>query len=177
MRLNKVKALCKERKTALLLNETSEDGELRRQWLSDGAAMWLITGMPTLGAENLPTLLGLEGKQVESMRISQKEFPVVYSTEDKLYADATLGETAISLIILGEEWLVMGGAGGAWLIPEKELRPIRTEQCSMALRRTEGGTPYAAVFDGLFLAGIIITGQSTMLNGSSRDILRKLLAE
>ena len=177
MRMNRVKVLCKERKTVLLLNETSEDGELRRQWLSDGAAMWLITGLPTVSADNLPTLLGLESKQVESMKISQQGFPEAYSTEDKLYSDSAMEETAISLNLYGEEWLVMGGAGGAWLIPEKELRPIRTEQCSMALRRTESGAPYAAVFDGLFLTGIIITGPSTMLNGSSRDILRKLLAE
>ena len=42
MKLNKIKSLCKAAKRAILYNELGEGGELRRQWIGTGTAIYLL---------------------------------------------------------------------------------------------------------------------------------------
>lgn len=158
MKLNKIRKLCKARETCLLFDEfTEEDGTMARQWLSDGVGMWPVSGLPELKESNLGTLLGLNEKQAEKWVLREEELPghLQGSLGDLMSWETPLKESVLSVIADGRELLPLWDKEGRVLwIDRARTEPCWSATAVMVRRETESG-PMAAVFEGLFLAGIL----------------------
>lgn len=158
MKLNKIRKLCKARETCVLFDEFGEeDGTMARQWLSDGVAVWPVSGLPELKESNLGTLLGLNEKQAEKWVLREEELPGYLSGSlgDLESWESPLKESVLSVIAGGKELLPLWDRAGRVLwIDRARLEPCWSETTVLVRRETESG-PVAAVFEGLFLAGIL----------------------
>jgi len=164
MKLNKIRKLCKAKEVCILYDEfSSEDGALVRQWLSDGVGMWPVSGLPELKESNLGTLLGLNEKQAEKWVLREEEVPedLRESLGDLESWEAQLKESVISVNAGGRELLPLWDKEGRVLwIDRARLEPCWSEMAVVARRETASGPvaasrPVAAVFEGLFLVGVI----------------------
>ena len=157
MRLNKIKSLCVAAYRAELMVETNAAGDIRRQWISNGSGLWILTGLPTIGTENISTILGLSAKQAEKMRIGLQGFPESIDSSDFAADDVVLTPAPCSVICRGVEFLLLIGSPGETFTLEKALLgPIWTGNTQLVLRRTESGMLYIVVMDGLFVTGIVL---------------------
>lgn len=158
MKLQKIRKLCKARETCILYDEfREEDGALSRQWLSDGVGMWPVSGLPELKESNLGTLLGLNEKQAEKWVLREEALPghLQGSTGDLEAWESPLKESVLSVNADGRELLPLWDKEGRVLwIDRARMEPCWSETAVIVRRETEGG-PVAAVFDGLFLAGLL----------------------
>ncbi len=158
MKLNKIRKLCKAKEVCILYDEFSgEDGTLIRQWLSDGVGMWPVSGLPELKESNLGTLLGLNGKQAEKWVLREEEAPedLRESLGDLESWETTLKESVLSVNASGIELLPLWDKEGRVLwIDRARLEPCWSETAVIVRRETES-RPVAAVFEGLFLVGVI----------------------
>jgi len=158
MKLNKIRKLCKAKEVCILYDEFSgEEGTLVRQWLSDGVGMWPVSGLPELKESNLGTLLGLTEKQAEKWVLREEELPghLHGSTGDLESWETPLKESVLSVNASGQELLPLWDKEGRVLwIDRARLEPCWSETAVLVRRETESG-PVAAVFEGLFLAGIL----------------------
>ena len=172
MKLNKIRKLCKGKEVCILYDEFSgEDGALVRQWLSDGVGMWPVSGLPELKESNLGTLLGLTEKQAEKWVLREEEVPgnLAGSMGDLEAWESPLKESVLSVNADGRELLPLWDKEGRVLwIDRARTEPCWSETAVLVRRETEGG-PVAAVFEGLFLAGIL---RAETLTGDLRRELR-----
>lgn len=174
MKLNKIKTLCVGAGTLRIFNELSEEGELRGQWLCNGAAMWRITGLPAIGTENIPALLGLSAKQVEKLRISIGDFPTAYDPGDYDSEDIVMQPAQISLKGNGRENLILRGGHFVLTADAALLAPAWTEDTQILLRLDTNGKPYLVLLDGFFSSAIIMPTQN-ILTDADREALMALL--
>ena len=75
MKLKKVAALCNRQGVFRLCDEVSEDGEVVRQWLGDGAAIYPLDGLPLLEEENLLAMFDIPEKKRKKCYIRRSEAP------------------------------------------------------------------------------------------------------
>lgn len=158
MKLNKIRKLCKTKEVCILYDEFGEeDGTMARQWLSDGVGMWPVSGLPELKESNLGTLLGLNEKQAEKWALREEELPGYLSGSlgDLESWETPLKESVLSVNAGGREFLPLWDKEGRVLwIDRARTEPCWSETAVLVRRETKDG-PVAAVFDGLFLAGIL----------------------
>lgn len=158
MKVKKIGALCKARGTCYLFDELTEGGEISRQWISNGAAMWPVSGLPMLSEANLSTLFDFSESTVEKMKIAEKELPgwlcgVSYDLRD---GEAQLQESNIRLRVDGEELMALTAGATVYWLRADYLKPCWTKETQLILRRDEDGEAVIAVCDGLFLVGIVM---------------------
>jgi hypothetical protein len=158
MKVKKIGALCKAHGVCYLYDELTEEGEIRRQWISNGAAMWPVSGLPQLSEANLSTLFDFSESTVEKMEIAEKELPgwlcgVSYDLRD---GEAQLQESNIRLRVAGDELMALTAGATVYWLRADYLKPCWTKETQLLLRRDEDGEAVIAVCDGLFLAGIVM---------------------
>ncbi|MBO7668336.1 MAG: hypothetical protein J6T26_07725 [Firmicutes bacterium] len=158
MKVKKIRALCKARGTCYLFDELTQGGEISRQWISNGAAMWPVSGLPMLSEANLSTLFDFSESTVEKMKIAEKELPgwlcgVSYDLRD---GETQLQESNIRLRVDGEELMALTAGATVYWLRADYLKPCWTKETQLILRRDEDGEAVIAVCDGLFLAGIVM---------------------
>ena len=158
MKVKKIGALCKARGVCYLFDELTEEGEISRQWISNGAAMWPVSGLPMLREANLSTLFDFSESTVEKMKIAEKALPgwlygVSYDLRD---GEAQLQESNIRIRVDGEELMALTAGATVYWLRADYLKPCWTKETQLILRRDEDGETVIAVFDGLFLAGIVM---------------------
>ena len=176
MKLSKVKSLCTAAGRADLVVETNEYGDIRRQWISNGEGMWVITGMPTIGTDNLPTILGLSAKQTEKMRIGLQPFAEDMDGGDYDANDVVLTPAPCSIISRGAEYLLLTGAGKTLTVYKALLTPVWTEETQLVLRtRPTYGTPYIVILDGFFVSGIVAPVTGSILSKQDAAAIRGLI--
>lgn len=170
MKVKKIGALCKARGTCFLFDELSEAGEIVRQWISNGAALWPVSGLPMLRESNLTTLFDFQSP--EKMQIAEKElpgwlYPLCHDLRD---GEAELQESSIRVRADGDELMALtAGASVIWLRSDM-LKPCWTKETRLVLRRDTEGRKAVMVCDGLFLAGIIMP--AVMREEVFRELLR-----
>lgn len=160
MKVKRIGTICKARKTCILYNEDNADGVIVRQWISCGAAMWPVSGLPMLQEKHLSSLFQFEAKQAKEMRIFEDLMP---DTLREVLGDweeweADLQES--SLIVAGEGMslsMLSSGDKNLW-INRDLLLPCWTGQTRI-IRRESGLGPVAAVMDGMLISGIILPAQ------------------
>ena len=158
MKVKKIGALCKARGVCYLFDELTEEGEIRRQWISNGAAMWPVSGLPQLRESNLATLFDYSPQTVEKVRIEEKELPApMYAVcHDLMAGEFELQESSIRVLLDGEELMALtSGTRVTWL-RSSLLAPCWTKVTKLLRRENANGREVVAVCDGLFLSGIIM---------------------
>ena len=157
MKVKKIGALCKAAKRCYLWNELTVAGEIRRQWITNGEAMWPVAGLPQLSESNLSTLFEFSPNQLKEMIVKEEALP------EKLYGilfDYAAGEEVLQESIIrlrkdGTEYAALtAGNRVVWLATEL-LRPCWGSEPRIVLRSLPD-RDVLAVMDGLLLAGIIM---------------------
>ena len=156
MKVKKIGALCRASGACLLYNELGEAGDIRQQWISDGAALWPVSGLPSLREANLSTLFDFTPQQTEKIYIKESELPgylydVLYNARD---GEDELQESPMRITVNGRTLMALTVGGGVKWLKAEELKPCWTAQTRLVRRRTEKGDVVAAL-DGLFLSGIV----------------------
>ena len=178
MKLTKIKTLCVAAGRAELIVEMTQEGELRRQWISNGEALWLLTGLPCLEPENLPILLGLTNKQAEKLSFGLQPFPAEYDSSDYAASDRVIRRAACSISALGQDLLLLNGSQGTLLIQSAHIAPVWTETTMIIERRTKGGRTYIVLLDGLLVTGIVMpVPAQSLISETDKAALRLLVQQ
>lgn len=167
MKLKKVGALCKAAKKCLLFDELSPEGEVVRQWISNGFAMWQVSGLPQLREANLSTLFDFSANATEKVHIKEGEVPGKFLDylHDLRDGERELTESSVRIRVDGEELMALTtGADVIWLNASL-LTPCWTKEMRLVARGD-----YVAVLDGLFLSGIILP--AVVRDDLFRELLR-----
>lgn len=168
MKLNKIKALCKAAKRAILYNELGEGGELRRQWIGTGSGIYLLDGLPILGTANIPPLMGLEGNAVDKIKITQENLPMGISTEDYSADEPALNALPCIVSVGGTDLALFRSAYQVWALDAAELAPALNQYGTIKMRWMPDGKLYFVVFRGMFIEAILFRERSDLLDDASR---------
>lgn len=158
MKVKKIGALCKAQGVCYLYDELTEEGEIRRQWICNGVALWPVSGLPMLRESNLATLFDFSAETVRKMRIKESELPEpMYDVcHDLRDGEPELQESFIRVLRDGEELMALtSGTKVTWL-KSALLAPCWTKETKLLRRQRKYGMEVVAVCDGLFLSGIIM---------------------
>ena len=168
VKLNKIKILVRQAKRAILLTEHTEAGEFRRQWISTGSAAYVLKGLPPLNTDNLPTILGLDGAALSKMAISADTFPADIDTGDYDAREKALLQLPCTVGLNGRELWLYRTDFQVWALDAAELVPIMGKAPKVCIRHTAAGDMLTfAVFDGLFLEGILTRDWRSTLDAAS----------
>ena len=153
MKVKKIGALCKEAGKCLLFDELSREGEIVRQWICNGYAMWPVSGLPQLREANLSTLFDFTANATEKIYIKEIELPealyaVLYDLRD---GERELTESTVRIKVDGKEIMALTAGEDVIWLNTKLLAPCWTKETQLVARGER-----VAVLDGLFLAGIIM---------------------
>ena len=172
MKTKKIGALCKAQGICYLFDELTEEGEISRQWISNGAAMWPVSGLPQLRDANLSTLFDLSAETVKKMRIAEKELPAtLYAVcHDLRDGEPELQESIIRILRDGEELMALTSGSKVTWLKSALLAPCWTKETKLLRRKREDGMEVVAVCDGLFLNGIIMP--AVVKDETFRELLR-----
>ncbi len=167
MKIKKIGALCKENKKCFLLDELSPEGEIIRQWISNGFAMWPVSGLPQLREANLSTLFDFSANATEKIHIKEQEMPGVFYEflYDLRDGERELQESTVRIREDGMELMALTTGPDVIWLNASLLTPCWTKETRLVARGE-----YVAVLDGLFLSGIIlpvVVGDATF-----RELLR-----
>lgn len=170
MKIKKIAQLCKQEGWAELVNYTDRSGCVQ-QWITDGRALYPVEGLPYLRAENLPSLLELNDKQKDAMRIREREAPPSICFLDTADGEKAAVRQSVSVNYEGRELmpLVVSGVGVRW-VDRALLAPILAEyeNVELTLRAPAGCRELIAAKAGFMLVGLIAPETGT-------DELRRLL--
>ena len=160
MKLNKVIALCKKTKMVVVYNWRGNDGEIKEQWIGDGAACYRADGLPILDELGVAAIFDIPAKDADKWKILVRELPPAYdfTCDGEKNGETIFEEDPIFLNYGGVMLKPLRNPGSAPLfIDVRYLTPFIDEMEHLYLyRRTaENGQDYAAVKVGMFLAGII----------------------
>lgn len=130
------------------------------QWAGDGMAAYLLpTVLGKLSTSALIAVLDIPTDKAADMLIRSIPMPEAYDTDDDGddECDCDFDESC-RVIYNGRDMIPLRVAGGkVYLIQSKYLKPITdAEGLRLTLRRTEGGQPYIAAKDGMFITAIIM---------------------
>ena len=172
MKTKKIGALCKAQGICYLFDELTEEGEICRQWISNGAAMWPVSGLPQLRDANLSTLFDFSAETVKKMRIAEKELPAtLYAVcHDLRDGEPELQESIIRILRDGEELMALTSGPKVTWLKSALLAPCWTKETKLLRRKREDGMEVVAVCDGLFLNGIIMP--AVVQDETFRELLR-----
>lgn len=90
MKLKKVAALCIRQEAFHLFDEVTEGGELIRQWLGNGYAIYPLSGLPVLDESNLCAMFDVSDKKRKKCFFSRKPMPESLNVEDYARGERTL---------------------------------------------------------------------------------------
>ena len=169
MKIKKIGALCKAAGRCLLFDELSPEGEIVWQWISNGWAMWPVSGLPQLEKSNLSTLFDFNENQLKNMVLDERELPGwLYDLAHDDIGEAPLAESPIRIKADGRELMALyDGPTVIWL-NAAYLAPCWTKETRLVARYMEDGRA-VAVMDGLFLCGIILPA------ATSPDFFREII--
>ncbi len=170
MKIKKIAQLCKQERWAELVNYPDRTGCVQ-QWITDGRALYPVEGLPHLKAENLPSLLELNDKQKDAMRIREREAPPSICFLDTADGEKAAVQQRASVNYGGKELmpLVVPGVGVRW-VDRALLAPILAEyeNVELTLRAPAGCRELVAAKAGFMLVGLIAPE-------TGMDELRRLL--
>lgn len=157
MRAKRIAAQVKAQGRAELWSVTDSDGVVR-QWISTGAAVYPVDGMPFLKVENLPALLSLSEKELDKIRLEEGAKPDYINLRDVTTGECLVDALDVTLNVGGQEMLPVQAGGKTYFIDMAPLAPIMAEykKAELWLRKTVNGIKYFAVKNGMMLVGVVM---------------------
>ena len=152
MQIKQIAALCKKRKVIYIATEADE-----QQYIGDGAALYKITGLPALCADEVMTLFDFKAKERDKMEVIERDgVPMDISDYDQ---DETELDDTYFTFCYGERVLLpLSDADELILIETKYLKPVsdELEYQRYFLRKDNSGNRYVVVKNGMIAQAAIL---------------------
>lgn len=155
MRFSKIAALAKREKTAILMRDA--DGV---QWLSTGAAAYMLEGMPPLDTDTVLTVMGVPDDKRDKWHTAQHDDASRLLENDVPGEEEVTSENAGISVIYGGKLLmpIYTMTGVAWVDAELMAPTDRKEAGyrRFFIREMEGVCRAIAVKEGMILTAVIM---------------------
>ncbi len=166
MKLKQIEKICKTSSRIVLYDEVREmdvdelpgEGELPRQWMSDGVAAYPLDGLPYLDEEAVCAIFDVDAKKRDKMTISHKmTLPESVDFSDLHAGDSPLEPLNFKMALGSDELCLFRDKDGALMVIKEVYRkPFDAwKECECYKRIDSGGKPYVAVIHGCVLRGVI----------------------
>jgi hypothetical protein len=160
MKLKTLAALCKKEGVFNLYDKVDGDGARKGQYMGTHAAIYQLSALPYIEAENICAMFDITAKQQEKISITQNGLKV----EERLeFGDTYPGETLLDKPEMRLEYgphilLPLFTRQGLTMINAEYLAPLADVADDLELyeRRTPNGNTYIAAKFGFMLEGVIM---------------------
>lgn len=158
MKLKKVAALCKAAGVYQLQDELDATGEVVRQWLGDGNALYPLDGLPYLDEERLRLILDVPTKKWDDVVYLDTTLDPRINLSDVVAEESMAEQSRVGITWRGEHLTALRHGGLVTLIRDKYLVPLEDElNLELYVRKMDGDKRrYVAIKSGLMLIGIIL---------------------
>lgn len=173
MKIKKIAQICAGQKTIYVHNQSCK-GDLVRQWVGDGVAMYPLDGLPYMDDEALLALFDVPPDKRDNWTVRDRNLGSVVSLDDidpdevdVLPYDLTVNNGRTTLMPFD------GGARGTLWIQQRYLAPTDDiDIVRYCARPTTGGGLVIAVKSGLVLMSIVMPlCMSADKNGLGRQLM------
>lgn len=155
MRFSKIASLAKREKTAILMRDA--DGV---QWLSTGAAVYMLEGMPPLDEDTVLTVMGIpEDKKDTWLSVIREDKGGLLENDAPGEEEVTADNAGISVIYGGKLLMpIYTMMGMVWIDVELLAPTDRKEEGyrRFFIREMENGIRAVAVKEGMILKAVIM---------------------
>ena len=153
MKIKQIAALIKKRKCVTLYQGEGE------QWVSDGAAMYSLAGLPELRLSELFRMMDIpEDKAADFQQREVGVMPGDICTEDYMDGQESLELQDFTFCRLGYELAVLvKEQQRGFLLQSRYLKPFEdVEALEFCLRESPKGKSYITVHDGMFTVAVLL---------------------
>lgn len=158
MKIKSAVSICLRNESLILCDETvGETGEVR-QWIGDGAAFYLLEGLPYLNEDTVFRVFDITEKQQGKIYFRKDIFPATVDPDDHKPDDMNAEPGMLSINYGGNTYVPYVGGGKLVYINREYMAPFRdkADGLSLVIRDMENGLPYLVVMFGLLTIGIIM---------------------
>jgi hypothetical protein len=154
MKLNKVAALCKQKKMCMLYTQPGGDDS---QWISDGSALYPVRGLPNLTPDHIPIIFDIPAKNIKDWNITKEPIPSFIDVSDDKSNEPMMDSGAISIIHGGRILEPLYSPFGFVFIDSKYLSPLSglLDVLTFHLRTDKQDRPYVVVKAGFLIEAAI----------------------
>lgn len=154
MKIRKIIDICKRSGYILLFEGGSE------QWISDGAAVYPMYGIPKFEQSTLYATYDITGKQAGKIIFRhERNFPILYDFSDVIAGENIVQSGQLCITDAGRTLIPYATSQGVMFIDAKYLRPledIEGDMLEMYERHDANGQIYFAAKTGFMLVAIIM---------------------
>lgn len=154
MKIKKTIDLCKQSRN-LILYKTDEG-----QYISDGFAVYPMTGMPTFDEDTIFRTFDINDKQKSKIFYTERYvLPQNVSFEDNIDEESVVDRSPMRLYYMGKCIVPYMTSAGVMFVDEKYLAPIadaEEDMITVCERRRTDGQIYFAVKAGFVLVAVIM---------------------
>ncbi|OGO90328.1 MAG: hypothetical protein A2Y17_12225 [Clostridiales bacterium GWF2_38_85] len=152
MKIKSIASICKNNKSVILYEGKS------CQWISDGAAIYPLFGLPKMTKENIFTMFDVPEEKQSGFYFDSKEELPSFCFSDADGGERLLDRATLSVCAKGHVVEPLKTSLGIAFINEKYLAPFGDCVNGFELyeRVTKSGQVYIAVKEGFILLGIIM---------------------
>ena len=172
MKIKKIAQICAGQKTIYVHNQSCK-GDLVRQWVGDGVAMYPLDDLPYMDDDALMVLFDVPPDKLDSWRVREVGLGSLVSLDDIDPDEVDI--LPYDLTVNNGRTLMPfdGGARGTLWIQQRYLAPTDDiDIVRYCARPTMGGGRVIAVKSGLVLMGIIMPlRMSADKNGLGRQLM------
>jgi hypothetical protein len=153
MKLKKIASLLSRNKCLIIF--TSDEGE---QWLSDGAAMYSISGMPHMTPDIVLRIFDVPPDKQAKWHTRESEMPTAIDFADTIDDEQIIEPLSISVEYRGESFLLFPDGRNIYSFNREYLKPLldNPDYLSFYKRKTENGGFVLALKVGLELKAVIM---------------------
>lgn len=158
MKLKKVAALCAKNERFYLNDEVGEDGELIRQWLGDGRALYPLSGLPVLDEDNLCAMFDIPEKKRKKCFFSRNQIPEEMNVEDSACGERMLNDRWPTVEYKGYVIKPLSTQDGITFIQNAYLSPLddMDDYLRFYERVDDAGQTYIVAKNGMEIAAVIM---------------------
>lgn len=163
MKLKNIAAICRKNRRIVLFEKRYGNREIAAQYIGDGNAAYLVTGLPTLDAGSLLAIFDISEKERDAYSLSMYIVGGTGKLEHISFEDIDAGERPVereqlSITYSGMTVVPIQTRRGLIFIESRYLLPLFFDSTVPELyeRTATDGTPYIAVKKGMFLQAVIM---------------------
>ena len=158
MKIKNIAAICKKTKQIVLFNKRDDDGDTIAQYISDGCAVYPISGLPELDEESILTIFDVPEKDREKWFVKYAAMPREINFEDIDANEKPVIEGNLSIVFAGTTLKPLQTRRGLVFIESRYLSPVSDvlDVLSLYERFTPSGTPYIVAKAGFLLQAVIM---------------------
>lgn len=141
-----------------MIDKRNLGGVLVAQYLSDGSAVYPISGLPELDEESILTIFDVQEKERDKWIVKRSAIPAGICLDDVAAVERPVEEDSISIAYGGMILRPLQTTHGLVFIDSRYLAPVSDVLDVLELyeRTTKSGTPYIVAKAGFLLQAVIM---------------------